>query len=169
MLCEKCKKNTATYHYKQNINGQLTELHLCSACAAESAHELIGINEPFGGIASLLTGALRSHAEPMRQVCSLCGATSAEIARSAYAGCPECYRTFSRMFAPYIAKLHGHVTHRGRTPLNAGGNAPKVNETEKQLEKLKKELEEAIHAENFEKAAVLRDQINALKQNGTEN
>ena len=41
-----------------------------------------------------------------------------------------------------------------------------VNEAEKQLTKLKQELDEAIREENFEKAAVLRDQINALKQDG---
>ena len=166
MLCDKCKKTTATYHYKQNVNGQITELHLCPSCAAESAHSRMGTGEPFGGIASLLSGALRGHAEPARRVCSLCGATSAEIAKSAYAGCSECYRTFAQMFSPYIAKLHGHVAHRGRVPLSAKKPEAPVNEAEKQLTKLKKELDEAIREENFEKAAVLRDQINALKQDG---
>ena len=58
------------------------------------------------------------------------------------------------------------MAHRGRDPLTAKKPEAPVNEAEKQLTKLKKELDEAIREENFEKAAVLRDQINALKQDG---
>lgn len=33
MLCDKCKKNPATFHQVVNINGKITEKHLCSECA----------------------------------------------------------------------------------------------------------------------------------------
>lgn len=33
MLCEKCKKNVATYHSKTIINGIESSEHLCSECA----------------------------------------------------------------------------------------------------------------------------------------
>lgn len=33
MLCENCKKNTATTHIKRTINGNTQEYHLCSECA----------------------------------------------------------------------------------------------------------------------------------------
>lgn len=164
MLCDRCKKNTATYHYKQNLNGQLTELHLCPVCASESAHSVFNGLDSLNSIGSLLTGALRSAIAPARRVCPLCGATSSEIAKSGYAGCPACYRTFDTMFAPYIAKLHGHVTHRGRVPLSAQKPTDPAEEARRQMEQLKKELQEAIQSENFEQAAVLRDRINELKQ-----
>ncbi|MBQ3403790.1 MAG: UvrB/UvrC motif-containing protein [Oscillospiraceae bacterium] len=35
MKCEKCGKNEATYFYSSNINGKVTEKHLCQDCAAE--------------------------------------------------------------------------------------------------------------------------------------
>ena len=35
MKCEKCGKNEATCFYSSNINGKITEKHLCSQCAAE--------------------------------------------------------------------------------------------------------------------------------------
>ena len=34
MLCDKCKKNVATFHRSVNINGKGFETHLCSKCAA---------------------------------------------------------------------------------------------------------------------------------------
>ena len=157
MLCEKCKKNTATYHYKQIVNGQMTELHLCPNCAAASTS-----GDLFGGLGSLLSHTLRSRTEPTRRVCSVCGATASELSKTAYAGCSECYKTFAQMFRPYVVKLHGHVNHRGRVPMSAKKAEPTVDETAVKLEALKKELAEAIRTEQFEKAAELRDAIHAL-------
>ena len=36
MLCDKCKKNVATYHSKTIINGVETNEHLCSDCAKKA-------------------------------------------------------------------------------------------------------------------------------------
>ena len=33
MKCENCGKNEVTFIYQSNINGQVTEKHLCSECA----------------------------------------------------------------------------------------------------------------------------------------
>ena len=33
MLCQKCKKNEATVHYKKVVNGKQTEMYLCPECA----------------------------------------------------------------------------------------------------------------------------------------
>ena len=34
MLCDKCKKNVATFHRSVSINGKGYETHLCAECAA---------------------------------------------------------------------------------------------------------------------------------------
>jgi protein arginine kinase activator len=39
MKCEKCGNNEATYYYKTNVNGKVTEKHLCADCAAEYERE----------------------------------------------------------------------------------------------------------------------------------
>ncbi len=36
MKCEKCGKNEANYHFTSNINGVVTESHLCSRCAEKA-------------------------------------------------------------------------------------------------------------------------------------
>lgn len=35
MKCENCGRNEANYHYSSNINGKITEKHLCSECAGK--------------------------------------------------------------------------------------------------------------------------------------
>jgi protein-arginine kinase activator protein McsA len=35
MLCEHCGKRQATFYCKSNINGRVTQVHLCPDCAAE--------------------------------------------------------------------------------------------------------------------------------------
>ena len=35
MLCEKCKKRTATVFYNENINGKTRSFSLCGECAAK--------------------------------------------------------------------------------------------------------------------------------------
>lgn len=33
MKCEHCGKNEVTFVYQSNVNGQVTEKHLCGECA----------------------------------------------------------------------------------------------------------------------------------------
>ena len=35
MRCDRCGKNEATFYYKSNINGKVTQVHLCPQCAEE--------------------------------------------------------------------------------------------------------------------------------------
>ncbi len=161
MLCEKCKKNTATYHYRQNVNGKVTELHLCADCAS---HTSLPTEDPFTGLfPSLLADILPAKRRTTRKVCPVCGSTEEQIMQSGYAGCSVCYDTFAGLFAPYIAKLHGRVIHRGRTPKNALPEESPQEKARIALKKLQNELQEAISAEDFERAAKLRDQIRAKK------
>ena len=41
MRCDRCGKNEATFYYKSNINGKVTQIHLCPQCAEE-----LGYTEP---------------------------------------------------------------------------------------------------------------------------
>ena len=35
MRCDRCGRNEATFYYKSNINGKVTQIHLCPQCAEE--------------------------------------------------------------------------------------------------------------------------------------
>jgi len=40
MKCQNCGKNEINFHYSSNVNGCVTETHLCSECAAKSGYDL---------------------------------------------------------------------------------------------------------------------------------
>ena len=41
MKCDRCGKNEATFHYKTNINGRVTEAQLCPDCARAITQNLV--------------------------------------------------------------------------------------------------------------------------------
>ncbi len=166
MLCENCKKNNATTYFKQNINGNIQEVYLCSECAAKL---------DMGGMSSSLfdffmPSQFRVRAEREQKKCG-CGTTFYNISKTGKVGCPDCYETFRNELAAVLKKINGAKQHTGRCPQrfeNGKTEDKKVAQPEVKEEnleaKLRKELENAIKCENFEEAAKLRDQIKALKE-----
>jgi len=39
MKCQNCGKNEINFHYSSNVNGCVTETHLCSECAAKQGYD----------------------------------------------------------------------------------------------------------------------------------
>lgn len=167
MLCERCKKNTATVFYEENINGESRSYSLCSECAAEmkKSGELSGFF-PFSGLGSMhdqLFGGLFGISEPTaktRKACTLCGSTFTDFQKNGKTGCPECYKTFKDELKSTIRSIHGNVNHIGRAP----AKFRKSREKENELKALKAQLKEAIANEDFETAAMLRDRIRAMEK-----
>lgn len=152
MLCDQCKKREATTYFSQTINGKTTEKHLCAQCAMEA-----GLNK-----LSLFGWGLDpdfSFALPTAKACPTCATTLADIRQTGMLGCPHCYDAFRDELLPMIRRTHGNVRHK------AGDEPKKVKQpAPSEKEKLEAELKEAVAAENFEKAAELRDRIRALKE-----
>lgn len=177
MLCERCKKNEANYHYRENVNGTERVYHLCTDCAEalEKSGELKGQGKDlladlfFGGndlntmFASLFAPSHKDIQGAQRAVektkCTLCGATFDELAREGKAGCPKCYEVFAEELEQSIIRIHGRTTHTGKEPVKYR----EKNENKRRIAKLEAELREAIKTENYERAAELRDEIKALR------
>lgn len=187
MKCEKCGKNEAAIYYKENINGQTHEAHLCADCAQEmhlggALHETFAgfsgmqglFGEPFpsllGGsfgtlwnsMAGAPAGARRLGAE---QTCPTCGMTESTLRRTGRAGCPDCYHTFEELLNPYIRKVHGADSHLGARP-QAEAEKPQAEAAkpaEDRTQALREKQRLAIRQENYEEAARLRDEIKRLE------
>ena len=166
MLCERCKKNTATVFYEESINGESRSYSLCQECAAEmkKSGELSGFF-PFAGFGNMhdqlfggLFGSVEAQ-EKLRKVCPLCASSFSDLKKNGKVGCPECYKTFGEELSATIHSIHGNVKHIGRAPAKFRKNREKENE----IKALKKQLKEAIAAENFEDAAKLRDKIRSME------
>ncbi len=154
MKCQACGKHPAVTHVKTITNGELAEFSLCAECARR-----LGYGNLF---AELGRGLGILGLQPEAEERCRCGTVWEDIVRTGRVGCPECYRTFYDRLLPVVQRIHGSVRHRGKVP---GGNLPRpAAPAEKGMLLVKRQqLREAIDAEKFEDAAVLRDEIRALE------
>ncbi len=178
MLCEKCKKRTATVFYNENMNGKVHSYSLCGECAAKLREkgEIQDITSMIGSFADPFSelhdqffsgffGLSPQKIAPTQKKCPACASTYSEIARSGRVGCPTCYETFEDELSGLIASLHTGTAHVGNAPSRHRAKRERSN----QLKTLKKELQTAIATEEYERAVELRDQIRALEDpNGKE-
>lgn len=157
MKCQHCGKNDATFYYKQNINGEVSEQHLCADCARE-----LGCDDMMN----------RSFAE-------------FDAMRDRFFG------GFDSFFAPMLAPVGGQyldpfsefeqMLTGGRNLLPSASDTKPVSrkseddglltvqdrsaiDTQRRVNALRSELQQAVEAENFERAAVLRDEIHQLEK-----
>lgn len=156
MLCTNCKTKPAVFYYEQNIGGKKSSVSLCAECAGKikAPASNFAFFKPFFG-AGESTVKIES-----QKACNLCGLRFNDIRSMGKVGCPECYNTFKHELEGIIKQIHGSAKHCGSTPRNAtlDTHSPLSEE-----EKLKSALNDAIHTENYEEAARLRDAIKALK------
>lgn len=158
MQCEKCGKNPAVIHLTQIVNHEMSTRHLCDSCAAE-----MGLDSGTTAGPAPLTDFLAQMGKGMGagsgvQVgeCEFCGLTLTDFKRTGRLGCPHCYAHFDQHLRGLLRKLHGGTQHMGKVYL-----PPDPRETDRtaRVASLRRSLARAVEAEDFERAAVLRDQI----------
>ena len=187
MLCEKCGKNPATFHYTEVVNGVKNEHHLCAECAANTdVSYYSNVFDSDMNITELLAGLLggghgafagSSSQDPATMVqCPRCGMTYGEFIKNSTFGCADCYDVFGPLITDTIRKLQGSDRHVGKKPMlyrnekettgpveNDAENCSEADEPYVKAELLSKRLKEAVAQEDFELAAKLRDEIAALR------
>ena len=172
MLCEKCKKRTATVFYNENINGKIQSYSLCGDCAAKlrekgDLQDITSMmdsfaapfsalqNDLFGGFFGMPTLKTLSVAKK----CPRCSSQYSDIAKNGKVGCPTCYDIFRDELARTIQSIHGTTSHTGSVPSRHRAKQARAE----QLKKLKSELQEAVRTEDYETAAKLRDEVRRLE------
>ena len=169
MKCNRCEK-PATFHITERVGGkeQWEEVHLCEECAREylSRPSDGDLQETFAGaLAQLKIGDLAEDLERVDQLtCPVCGITFHEFRHQGRLGCPHDYVCFEEQLEPLIANIHGETTHTGKRP-RSSGNCNADHQT--QLIRLRRELREAVQAEDYERASVVRDEIRRIEREGT--
>lgn len=166
MKCEHCGKNEATFFYKSNVNGTITEVHLCPNCAEE-----------LGYMKAVRTA-------PQRMMGSLFGNEFFRDFFSPSFGLPSMGSWFGEdLFDGFFREIpalgvspaedtkekEATKTHSKTETQTA--EQPKTDETQnkfsqmRQRNALRMEMKQAVRQENFERAAELRDQLKAMEQN----
>jgi len=158
MQCDVCHAKEATVFLTQIVDGKMQKVNLCESCSKEK-----GVNDPTGfALADLLLGigdSQQIEKNPASVKCPVCGFTQADFKKTGRLGCSHCYTVFDDGIAPMLKNMHKGTAPPGKPP-------PKFHMTRQRGEKLKSlqdNLSKAVAAEEFEKAAELRDQIRLLE------
>lgn len=161
MKCEApgCQ-NEATVHEVVIKAGQKVERHLCEQHAQTEgvvAASHAPINELLTKFVMSQAGAQQPPEAP--PACPTCGMTWSNFREKGLLGCPDCYETFEEQLTPLLSRAHeGGVHHTGKNPSRAGMSAG----LHRELSALRRELDDAIKAEEYERAASIRDRIREL-------
>ncbi len=161
--CERCKKAGATFHLT-NIepSGEKLERHLCERCAVEEG--LLQVQKPTVNlqdlIESFVAGAKESSTTASDLLCEECGISYVEFRNHGLFGCPRDYDVFRDPLVKLLERAHdGAAHHTGKTPKSVGT----TRTTQQDIHRLRRQLAEAVAAEDYERAADLRDRIGELE------
>ncbi len=89
--------------------------------------------------------------------CPSCGLTWSEFRDRSQFGCADCYDTFEKQLNVLLERAHeGGAHHVGKRPRRHRDDY----DTKIRIQHLRKQLADAIAAEQYERAAQLRDEIN---------
>ena len=153
MKCENCGKNEVTFVYQSNINGRVTEKHLCSECAEKLGY----------------TQKIAAHSQRMMQ-----NFFGGGLFDDFFSPVPTLMGRRSWMLEDPFDDFFSEMPALCASPVKQEPSKQKaddlVDQEEqsrfaymRQMNALKMEMKEAVHQENFERAAELRDQIHQLE------
>lgn len=148
--CGQCKRPVKVI-YKEVLNGTPSCTEMCQSCPI--------LEEKLHGTKEEIAKGL---------ACKHCGTSLEQILTGGPVGCTECYHVFEKQILsdliatdcipPFLQKKK-ELLHVGRVPHEA--KAPPIPS---KLLALKEALTDALKRENYEQAALIRDQIKTLSQ-----
>lgn len=162
MQCDNCGKNQAVIHLTQIVNNEMSTFHLCDACAAEKGLET-GVSAqtaPLTDFLAQMGKSVGSGPASPAGACEFCGLTLNDFKRTGRLGCPHCYSHFDQHLRGLLRKLHGGTQHMGKVYLPPD---PTEMDRTARVTSLRRSLQRAVESEDFERAAVLRDQIRRME------
>ncbi len=165
--CQACHEREAVVRLTEVVGEDVVTVHLCGKCAAERGVESDAevVQTPLGAFLAAMGkgGAPMAAAAASGAVCESCGATLQDFRASGRVGCARCWTTFERPLKDLLRRLHGATRHTGEGYTDASARPLTENEArDRKRDALREDLRLAVEAEQFERAAELRDQLRVL-------
>ena len=169
MKCQKCDK-LATFHISELTGHKPMEFHLCEEHAREYLNRSTTQGGTAGNLASVLSQglskkvSLRKAAEELQeldqQTCPICGISFYDFRSRGYLGCPHDYDLFNKQIHAFVLNVHGASEHTGKVLVQ------KTDDTQERmlLIKFRRDLEDAVQYEDYERASKLRDKIKEIEK-----
>ena len=159
MKCENCGKNEVTFVYRSNVNGHVEEKHLCSDCAEKLGYtQRLGVQsqrmmQNLFGNSLFGNGFFDDFFSPMPSLMGRMNRMLEDPFDDFFAEMPALSASPAQQQDTKPEKKHDLV---GQEDQSRFGYL-------RQMNALKMEMKKAVHQENFERAAELRDQIRSLE------
>jgi protein arginine kinase activator len=166
MRCDACGAGDSLFVV---VSGNLrTETRLCRACALEKGYLSNDGEATLPQLDSIL--GQMDQAGEAGESCPDCGMGPQELERSGRLGCPGCIQSFRRQYI-LARKRRGLISgYAGKVPCDFAGTAAGRSAVPLMVtpesSRLLADIESAILAEDFERAALLRDQLGSVSSSG---
>jgi protein arginine kinase activator len=166
MRCDACGAGDSLFVVVSGTSR--TETRLCRACALEKGYLSDDGEATLPQLDSIL-GQMDAAGEA-GESCPVCGMGSEELVGSGRLGCPDCIKNFRRQYMLARKRRGLSAGYSGKVPRNFAGQAagrggiPLIGAPDSS--RLLADIESAILAEDFERAALLRDQLGSVSGNG---
>ncbi|MEM1167442.1 MAG: UvrB/UvrC motif-containing protein [Planctomycetota bacterium] len=156
--CRKCGKKPVVTEITIK-NGKKEEKQLCEECAKAQGlgtQSHAPINQLISNFVMSASGASKTRESAKATTCEACGLTFSEFRQSGLLGCSRCYEAFESQLGSLLERAHDGASHHvGKVPARAGSSV----ERQERIELLRRQLDEAIEAEEYERAAAVRDEL----------
>jgi len=169
MKCQKCDKE-ATFNVAILTGPEPKELHFCDEHAQEYLNQPAVQGITVETLASVLAhGAARKMSigkaaeelqELDQQTCPICGISFHDLRHQRHLGCPHDYDFFNKQIDALALNFHGEHKHTGKVPARRHGNT----QERMLLIKFRRDLEDAVQYEDYERASKLRDKIREIEK-----
>lgn len=139
-------------------------VHLCEQHAREYLDQE-SEDAPVNALAGMLAKQLKLEqtAEQLakldRKTCPVCGISFAEFRQAGRLGCAYDYVCFQADLEPLLFNIHGAKLHKGKRPSHGTGSPDRQH----RLIQLRREMQDAVSNENYERAAELKLQISKIE------
>lgn len=164
-ICESCKKQPATFHLTNlTREGQKIEKHLCEQCAVNQGLVQIQKQPYVNEIVENFVKDAKGIASAIGNlVCENCGISYLEFRNQGLLGCADDYEVFKEVLGPLLERAQDGATHHtGKTPCSLDASSA-TGAARQEIRVLKRQLADAVAAEDYERAAELRDRIESLE------
>src|SRR5262245_48898053 len=107
LACQVCKKQPATVHLTDIVQGEKRERHLCEACAQEEG--VVPKVQTHVPLSELITGLVMNKAAIQQLTelsCPHCKMTFVEFRNAGLLGCAADYDAFEKALVPLIERAH---------------------------------------------------------------
>ena len=159
--CSECKKPIAV-HYTEIVGDKTVQTAMCADCPHLEKRQ-------HGSLQKATSEGVRVETA---LACGNCGTSLDAIRMGHDLGCFECYEVFTDVIVDELIKegrISRHLSAASRSqPLHIGRSPGEVSEISPTLRliALNEALDETLIQEDYEQAALLRDQIRAIKEKG---